>query len=426
MRRRAASTAAGSRPIWSARSWGRAPGTGSASSSQLSSACSSGTTSSGSGYRPSIDFVNTSAPSTCTSKMPFAPGTTSTAPTTDSHSSRILAARPAAFGLAPQGTQYSIRMWRRSAISPTFNQHHAMGAYTSAEESQPRSVQNAPSPIAHAGLTWYPPPRDDRGGGAWSPVLSCGASTRTCVRISPSSSPASIVAAPIRRARLRSTSRAASSSGSERAERRRPPQQKRFTTFTAARQRECLARERRPRRRDRVELVVLALQPPLGSWRATELKHRLAAAGKSARKAGAVAAAALDRPAAPADRVPVGETERCPITAPVRGDRRSSDHRARGHGHDSQHVLLAVGVNTNPRSPAPLQPSDRSSDSRHEGGRAPDQASSGRQTGVAAPPGRIIRKAPNAASHLTSHKQHDNTRLATAPDKPTQPSLTVT
>jgi len=42
------------------------------------------------------------------------------------------------------------------------------------------------------------------------------------------------------------------------------------------------------------------------------------------------------------------------------------------------------------------------------GGRAPDQASSGRQTGVAVPPGRIIRKARNAASHPTSHKQHDN------------------
>ena len=61
-----------------------------------------------------------------------------------------------------------------------------------------------------------------------------------------------------------------------------------------------------------------------------------------------------------------------------------------------------------------------------KGGRAPDQASSGRQTGVAAPLGRIIRKARNAASHLTSHKQHDHTRLATAPDTPTQPSLTVT
>jgi hypothetical protein len=70
---------------------------------------SNGMTSSGSGYRPSIDFVNTSAPSTCTSKIPLSPGTTSIAPRLLSHSSRIRAARPAAFGRAPQGTQYSMR-----------------------------------------------------------------------------------------------------------------------------------------------------------------------------------------------------------------------------------------------------------------------------------------------------------------------------
>ena len=71
----------------------------------------SGTTSSGCGYRPSIDFVKTSSPSTCTSKIPSAPVTTSTVPTASSHSLRIRAARPAAFGSAPQGTQYSMRMW---------------------------------------------------------------------------------------------------------------------------------------------------------------------------------------------------------------------------------------------------------------------------------------------------------------------------
>jgi hypothetical protein len=36
------------------------------------------------------------------------------------------------------------------------------------------------------------------------------------------------------------------------------------------------------------------------------------------------------------------------------------------------------------------------------------------------PPGRIIPKARNAASHPTSHTQHGDTRLATAPDRPTQ------
>jgi hypothetical protein len=55
-----------------------------------------------------------------------------------------------------------------------------------------------------------------------------------------------------------------------------------------------------------------------------------------------------------------------------------------------------------------------------KGGQAPDQANSRRQTGAAVPPGRIIPKARNAASHPTSHKQHGDTRLATAPDRPTQ------
>ena len=53
-------------------------------------------------------------------------------------------------------------------------------------------------------------------------------------------------------------------------------------------------------------------------------------------------------------------------------------------------------------------------------GQAPDQASSGRQTGAAVPLGQIIPKARNAASHLTSHKQHGDTNLATAPDRPTR------
>jgi len=55
-----------------------------------------------------------------------------------------------------------------------------------------------------------------------------------------------------------------------------------------------------------------------------------------------------------------------------------------------------------------------------QGGRAPDQASSGRQTGAAAPLGQIIPKARNAASHLTSHKQHGDTRLTKVQDRPTR------
>ena len=42
-----------------------------------------------------------------------------------------------------------------------------------------------------------------------------------------------------------------------------------------------------------------------------------------------------------------------------------------------------------------------------QGGQAPDQASSGRQTGAAVPLGRIISQGTHtAASHPTSHKQH--------------------
>jgi hypothetical protein len=36
------------------------------------------------------------------------------------------------------------------------------------------------------------------------------------------------------------------------------------------------------------------------------------------------------------------------------------------------------------------------------------------------PPGRIIPEARKAASHPTSHKRHGDTRLATAPDRPTR------
>jgi hypothetical protein len=39
---------------------------------------------------------------------------------------------------------------------------------------------------------------------------------------------------------------------------------------------------------------------------------------------------------------------------------------------------------------------------------------------AAVPPGRIIPKAHHAASHPTSHKQHGDTKLATAQDRPTQ------
>jgi hypothetical protein len=45
-------------------------------------------------------------------------------------------------------------------------------------------------------------------------------------------------------------------------------------------QRERLAGERCPRRPNRVERVVFAAQPPLGSLRAADLEHRLTALGE--------------------------------------------------------------------------------------------------------------------------------------------------
>ena len=61
-------------------------------------------------------------------------------------------------------------------------------------------------------------------------------------------------------------------------------------------------------------------------------------------------------------------------------------------------------------------------------GQAPDQASSGRQTGAALPPGRIIRKGTpqKPASHPTSHKQQHDNQAGNNPRQTSPPSLTVT
>jgi hypothetical protein len=92
---------------------------------------------------------------------------------------------------------------------------------------------------------------------------------------------------------------------------------------------------------------------------------------------------------------------------------------------DSDHVIHLV-CNHLPDPPASLVGSDDAGvmqgnrDGRtvmshaEKGGRAPDQASSGRQTGVAVPPGRIIPKARNAAGHPTNHRQHDDNQAGDA------------
>jgi hypothetical protein len=62
-----------------------------------------------------------------------------------------------------------------------------------------------------------------------------------------------------------------------------------------------------------------------------------------------------------------------------------------------------------------------------QGGQAPDQANSERQTGAALPPGRIIRKGTHkAASHPTSHKRHGDNQAGNEPRQTDAPSLTVT
>jgi len=59
-------------------------------------------------------------------------------------------------------------------------------------------------------------------------------------------------------------------------------------------------------------------------------------------------------------------------------------------------------------------------ESRREAGHAPNQASSGRQTGGAAHTQKNHSQGTQqAASHLTSHTRHGATRLATIPDRPT-------
>jgi len=114
--------------------------------------------------------------------------------------------------------------------------------------------------------------------------------------------------------------------------------------LASARQRERLAGERRPCSPDRVQHVVFAAQPPLGSWCAAELKHRLATTGKETGKAGAVTAGPLDRPGAAAGRVPLSEAKQLAIAAGARRGRAASNDSARRRRHHRHHVLVAVSV----------------------------------------------------------------------------------
>jgi len=65
-------------------------------------------------------------------------------------------------------------------------------------------------------------------------------------------------------------------------------------------------------------------------------------------------------------------------------------------------------------------------ESRPQGGQAPDQASSGRQTGAAAHTRTDHSEGTHkAASHLTSHKRHGRHQAGNDPRQTNPPSLTV-
>ena len=137
------------------------------------------------------------------------------------------------------------------------------------------------------------------------------------------------------------------------------------------------------------------------AWRPT-LEHRLAAIAEVTSEPGTVMAGTLDRPDTHAASVDFSRS-----AAPARSRARSHEptvcamHRSRGCDNDSEHVLIAVRVDTDLRNPPRLQasrsilrldsqgPDDAGLDAgkprgrsvmshAEQGGQAPDQANSGR------------------------------------------------
>jgi len=95
---------------------------------------------------------------------------------------------------------------------------------------------------------------------------------------------------------------------------------------------------------DRVQRVALTAQPTLPARCATDLEHALSACVEVSGKTGAVAAGALDRPGAAADRVPPGHAKQLAVAAGVRGRRPPGDNSARRRHNDRHHVFVAVGI----------------------------------------------------------------------------------
>ena len=95
-------------------------------------------------------------------------------------------------------------------------------------------------------------------------------------------------------------------------------QPQRLASLPGSRQGERLARQRCAGGADRVERVVLTLQPPLVAWAAADLEHRLAAAAQMTGKPGTVMACTLDRPHASAICINLSETQRLRVPACAR------------------------------------------------------------------------------------------------------------
>ena len=225
-------------------------------------------------------------------------------------------------------------------------------------------------------------------------------------------------------------------------------QPQRLASLPVARKGERLVGKCRPCRADRVERVVFAAQAALRSWCAADLEHPLATAGEVTREPGAVTARALDRPGTPAVRGLAHEAQRRLVATRICRDRLPGQHRSRGCSNDRQDVLVQVSIDTDhvvqfickhpidPPSSVRRVRSCRSecgkprrqdgNESRRHGGQAPDQASSGRQTGAAAHTQTNHSQGTHqAASHPMSHTRHDDNQAGDGPRQTDPPSLTV-
>jgi hypothetical protein len=171
-------------------------------------------------------------------------------------------------------------------------------------------------------------------------------------------------------------------------------------------------------------------------------QHHLVARGQVTAEPGTVVAGALDRPQSSSRRELVGEPQRGRIPAWGRRHRPLRDDSSRGHYDHGKHVLISVSVHTDDviqfvckhltdpparfaGSGTPVWSRETArqvcDESSREGGQAPDQANSGRQTGAAVHT-RTIHSQGTLEHGLTpeeSRATRTTPRLATAPDGPT-------